>query len=606
MTRFLDAVASRKLRVYLILSPEVGVHFPYSGLPKDLILKQENRAQHSHQGKVTINLPPHAYSLPSLFSPEFNKRYSSFLGRMDSVFSDLAKSQPHLLNYVTPVLSGSFWKYYRSALSASSSAFGGLCGDYSIHAALAYRQRVEQFFCQREFMDPNPSAVNRWKNRSFEEINRKWFYQQSEDVFRSRSLHMIQKKSVGLKISEFEIYTPEADPSVTYSNFLQMISGGHADFSKLSSLVEDFTSRSSLASQSAACSFIHWTSMGGFRMLSESEKQFLILKSLLLVGSQGGGILIDEAEWFGLSSSFRSRADLLARSLMEGELQLKNQALYLAPHLWSSYGTLWEELRAKVNPTLKMVSSMDLVLREKFSQLLIVDPAYILTKELIQKLTAWAKAGRVVVIPRSQLYSQAARIELENILLQTKRIEVDLGLTYRLHSLGEGKLVVYDVPESAFLTGEPLVSCQNFLNTILSISEIETYCKLSNNGLFMIPFEKKRGDLAIFVLNGTKTHVPSDIIFSTPVQISDLGLAFLDGVSASGSEEKVLPANRFSLEVPPYGVLPLTVEGLHLSEHYEKQLAALSSEVTRQNALGAATSELTGLNLEEGCEGVWN
>ena len=171
--------------------------------------------------------------------------------------------------------------------------------------------------------------------------------------------------------------------------------------------------------------------MGGFRLLSEPEKQFLILKSLLLFGGQGGGIFIDESEWFSLSSSFRVRSEALAQSLVEGDFQLKNRALYLAPHLWSNPGTLWEEFSKRAFPHLRMVSSMDLLARERNARLLIVDPATIMTKEMIQKLTAWAKAGRVVVMPRNQFYTEMAKEEIERSLTKTKRIEVDIGLTYR-------------------------------------------------------------------------------------------------------------------------------------------------------------------------------
>jgi hypothetical protein len=624
LTRFLQVAAEKKMKVFLILSPEVGVHFTNSGLPKDVISRTDNMAQHCQAGKIAVNLPPNSFTLPSLFASEFNKRYYSFLGRMDGFFSDLSKAQPSLMKGVTTILTGSFWKYYRSPLVSSQTAFGGNCGDYSNHAALAYRQRAEAFFAQKEFMDPTPADANRWKNRSFEETNRRWFYQQSEDVFRNRSFQMLRKKSTHLKTLELELFTPEADPSVTYSSFLQMISGGHADFGKLSNLIDDATTRSAFCSTGTAAPFIHWTSMGGFRMLSESEKQFLILKSLLLGGGQGGGIIIDETEWLALSPTFRKRAESLARSLVDGEFQLRTQALYLAPHLWSYYGTLWEELIRKGHPNVKMIASLDLLLRESSARLLIVDPAFILTKETIQKLTGWAKAGRVVVIPRSQLYTESARIELEQILQRTKRIEIDLGMTYRLHALGDGKLVVYDLPDSSLtLKGESLSSWQSFLSAILSISEVENYCRLSDSRLSVIPFETRKDGLAVFVLNGTRRPVNADLIFQSTVQIGDLGHALSRGVDTETFlraeenqnkdaatieviEHQTALTNRFALEVPPFGVLPISVEGLNLAEVREKQLAALLSEETKESPLKAAHTELPGFNVDENFEGLWN
>src|SRR5688572_14434656 len=50
LVRFLQAVADRKMTVNLILTPEVGMHYPNSGLPKDVIGKPENVAHHTGSG----------------------------------------------------------------------------------------------------------------------------------------------------------------------------------------------------------------------------------------------------------------------------------------------------------------------------------------------------------------------------------------------------------------------------------------------------------------------------------------------------------------------------------------------------------------------------
>ncbi len=613
LTRFLQAAAERRINVFLILSPEVGVHYPNSGLPKDVILKKENMAQHSDSGPVVTNLPPNLFNLPSLFASEYNKRYYSFIGRIDGVLSDLAKNQPGLMKNVTAVLSGSFWKYYRSPRASSQSPFGGNCGDYSPQATQSFRQRMEHFFSQREFMDPTPSAANQWKMRSLEEINRRWFYQHSEDVFRSRSCQTLRKRSSGLRLLETEIFTPEADPSTVYTNFLQMISGGAADFTKLSAFVDEAAQRASNGGISPTVPFIHWTSMGGFRLLSDSEKQFLILKSLLLFGGQGGGILLDDSEWLSMSSTFRARTDALAQSLSQGDLKLKNRALYLSPHLWSYHGILWEELSKEVGPHMRMVTSMNLVTREQNAHLLIVDPAMILTREMVQKLLAWAKAGRIVVMPRNPFYTELAKTELEQSLVKSKRIEVDMGFTYRLYALEDGKLLVYDVPGPSALKGEPLSSWQSFTKSILSIAEVENYCQASDPNLTLIPLERDGDGLAVFVLNGTRQKVAADLIFTNNVQIGDLGAALAGGRPAysvgpdgSISEPPVVAlANRFTMEVPTLGVLPLSVDGLHISVNRERHSAALISRETRENAMTAAGSELPGLNSETGLGELW-
>ena len=98
LVRFLQAVSDRKMTVDLILTPEVGVHYPNSGLPKDLMgaksraQSAENIATHVGGASIDVTLPPNGFRSPSLFSPEFTKRYYSFLSRMDSLLADL---QPH-------------------------------------------------------------------------------------------------------------------------------------------------------------------------------------------------------------------------------------------------------------------------------------------------------------------------------------------------------------------------------------------------------------------------------------------------------------------------------------------------------------------------------
>ncbi len=607
LARVLQAAADREMRVYLILTPEVGVHYPNSGIPKDLISKAENRAHHCHSGPVTSHFPPNAFHLPSLFAPDFNKRYYSFLSRMDGVLSDLARTQPNWVSRVTAIMTGSLWKYYRSPLASANSAFGGAAGDYSAHAALAHRQRVEQFFSQSEFMDPTPSSANRWKTRSLEDINRRWFYQQSESVFRSRSVHALKKKSPLLKVAEIELYTPEADTSVIYSQFLQYMAGGHIDFNKLSQVLDEAASRTSFSSSSAAPFWAHWTCMGGFRMLADAEKQFLILKSLLLAGGQGGGILVDEAEWFSLSAAFRSRVESLARNLAEKRLQLKARAYYWVPHLWSDYGTLWDELRGRLGASARMISSLELIFSDDSSNLLIVDPSCILTREVIQKLVAWTKSGRVVVLPRTKLYTEMARAELEQALAHTRRMEIDLGFTYQLYGLGEGKLIVYDILDSASLRGEPLSAWQVFLNAILSIAEVESYCQLSDPRLKVIPLEVESDRLATFILNGSRRPVTADMVYSREVQVGDLGQALVNESHSEPEMDAVAPGHRFTLDVPPFGVLPLVVEGFNMSAQRERHLASHLAPETRQAANKAAMVELPGLDLQgEGLGDLWS
>src|SRR6478672_4792632 len=51
LTRLLQAVSERRMSVSLILSPELGMHYANSGLPKDVVSNKDNTAHHSQVGE---------------------------------------------------------------------------------------------------------------------------------------------------------------------------------------------------------------------------------------------------------------------------------------------------------------------------------------------------------------------------------------------------------------------------------------------------------------------------------------------------------------------------------------------------------------------------
>ena len=336
------------------------------------------------------------------------------------------------------------------------------------------------------------------------------------------------------------------------------------------------------------------------------------------MGGREGGVLIDEGEWFSLSHGFRSRVESIARSMADGDLTLRNRALYLVPHLWSGSGTLWDELAARVGASARLIASLDLALQDSEAQLLMIDPSCIVTRKMVLQLVEWAKTGRVVVFPKTPLYSDGARRELDRVVAEEANrrgsMEIDLGVAYQLYPLGDGagRLVVYNLPEGAgveklSLQGEALQAWQTFVSSILSVAGIQTFCTVSDHRLRYVPLEKRGGGLGLFVLNSSARPVAGDLFFQTQVEVSDLALA-LSSESGSGSNaagERVAPAHRFSLEVPPRGVLPISVDGIDglgrdLNERREAQIAA---EVTKEAPLDAAMTELPG--FDGNSESVW-
>lgn len=603
LPRFIQALSERKMTVSLIVTPELGVHFTSSGLPKDVMGRPDALVQHFQKGPVQVSLAPNSFQLPSLLSSEFTKRYYSFLSRIDNMLWDLEKNQGRPLDHVTLVLSGSFWKNYRSPVASCRNAFSAPAGDYSSNASIHYRQRLEEYYSQSEFNDPTPMASNRWKTQPMEEVNRRWFYQQSEAVFRNRTMQFARKKAANVQLKEIELFTPEADPSLSYSFFLSAVSGCQSDFEKLSTLVEDASAMGSMAGYGPAASFVHWTSLGGFRSLSDPEKQFLILKSLLLLGSQGGGVLVDEEEWLSLSKNFRGRAEDLARTIERGELTLRTRALYLSPHLWSGPTAFWPTFSKKAGASARKVASVDLALQSPHASLLMVDPAFILSREVIRKLLHWVSAGdRILAIPRSTLYTESARAQLEAATAASKRIEMNLGTRYQILPQGEGKLLIYDIPDAALTQELNSPEWQSFVESILSVADIQSECQVSDGRISLVPLERTDRSIGLFVLNASRRPVAVDLIFGVNVSIADL-----TAETKGSREDRIPPAKRFALEVPSCGVLPLAVDrvgsGVPRSEQAE---ADRLSGYTQENARAAASNELPG--LDAGLEGgaIWN
>jgi len=617
LTRLLLAASEKKMTVSLILTPEVGVHFPFSGLPKDIVSRQEILAKHSEDGPVMANLPPNRFALPSISAPEFTKRYSSFLARMDSLLADFSRTYGKSLDSIQVILSGSFWKYYRGPHQSYSKPFDGIGGDFSSSAMLEYRHRVEYFYAHPEFSDPNPAAANRWKTRAMEDVNQRWFNQQSEAVFRQRTFHQIRRKAMGAPVREVELFTPEADPGLTYVHFLQTLAGGHGDFAKLSSLIDESAAFASMGASATAESFIHWSSLGSFHSLADSEKQFLILKSLLIMGGMGGGILIDEDEWFSLSRSFRTRAEAFARAISRGELSLLSRVFYLTPHLWSNAGPLWTHLSEKLGYEARKIASLDVLAGERDATLLIVDPKFVMTREVIQKLTAWARAGRVLVLPKTDLYTESARAEFDVILeryergTQARRMEIDLGVRYRVHhlgvGLGDGQVVVHDVPPVLAHSSESNHAGQMFISAMLGLAGLEEYCKISDVRLTRIPLWVKNGKkLGLFVMNGTRRQIAADVIFPRSVEVSDLAVAV--SATSSSRNKTPVPAHRFTLEVPPNGVLPLQVGGVSLKGTQEKLCTVMddSALISDPESLFDKTKNQIENSLRSGDLNLWN
>ncbi|MBU6375618.1 MAG: hypothetical protein KGQ59_06445 [Bdellovibrionales bacterium] len=592
LSKFLQAAADRNISVSLVVSPELAIAYPNSGIPRDVLQKPECLALDADGQPLVVISAPNSHALPSILSAEFLKRHQSYLQRVDHYLHDAVKrGGAHVLHRVRLILTGSFWKYYRTPRHSVFSAFDGPSGEFTPASLIQLRNRIEQRFSEQEFCEPTAASSNRWKTKSMEEINRRWFMQQSEEQFRSRAAQFFNRKSLSVSLEQVELYTPEVDPSFHYSRTMSLISGAKADFSRLADLVDEAGQRHSQVSGDAVGSWLHWSGSGAFASLSTQERQFLILKSLLLLGAQSGGVLIDAEEWFSLSESFRRRTETLARSLAQGEYRLRQRACYWNSHLWSSGGNLWSELSGRLGSLSQMIASDQYLQSEAAGEidLLLVDPTVIFTGLQLTRILSWTRAGRVTAIPRSLLYTEKARHELQRILsgdLRTERLDLHVGLPFELHVMGQGKLVVYDA-HALEKSDSPEVARQ-FIQALMGLAEIRNPCAMSDERLQVIGLERQSGGRGIFILNPYQKVLASELVFSNEVVIEDLAHQ-LEGASLDDRED--FKAQRFHLEIPPCGVLPLQVMDARWKSDLEQREASRRPELPSGFADGSNAEE---------------
>jgi hypothetical protein len=264
------------------------------------------------------------------------------------------------------------------------------------------------------------------------------------------------------------------------------------------------------------------------------------------------------------------------------------------------------------------MASIDLAMMEPDTRLLMVDPATVFTRETVRKLTQWVSGGeqRVLAMPRSVLFTENARAQLELLVSNSKKIEVNLGVSYRVLSVGAsgaGKIVLYDVPEAALTQEMSGKEWEGFVVQVLALAEIETQCLVSDSRIALIPLDRPDDSTGLFVLNGTKKAVSADLLFPVSVSISDLAAEVTKTATVAatpkGREARIEPAKRFALDVPACGVLPIAVDRIGMGAgRAEQEAADHLGGFNDKNAMTAAANELPGLEDPMLSEGLspWN
>ncbi len=578
LLRFLTASSERKISVTLIPTPEVGVHCALGGLPKDIALEVSNHARHAFGQETRSFLPPKTFAYPSLYHPEVLKKYFGFLSKLNVFLTDLSKAHRGLVDLVSVATSGSYWKYLRDPKRSAIKPFGSLAGDFSKSASLEYRKALEGLFAQKEFISTPGGISQRWKTREYDEVNRRWFHSQSEEGFRIKTRQILERNALPVAVFPIELHTPEADPSQEYTTYLRSLLNGGGDFFALSRLLDEVSCRSQFSEWQDALPYVHWTSISSFRALSDAEKQFLLLKSLLTMGSRGGGIMIDSREWFSFSTTFRYRAERLALHLGRGEFSIQPKALYLTPHLWSDSANLFEDLFEELGNECQAFSSLGFLDQSplaKGCKLTVVDPNQIITEAVLIKLLQWAtQAQGVLAIPKSPLYTESALRLLHEIgWTPQSKTDSTSGIPYQIFSLGDSLRDASNKARVVVFEANPeLQSSKVFVSRLLGMGLKSTarWCTFSDSRLKIVTLSARdttRHRTALFVLNPTGQAIKADMLFIRNVKVGDLASTLTSDTpfgTISKVSDELKPqggaGRRFSLDVPPCGILPLWIE----------------------------------------------
>jgi hypothetical protein len=587
LLRFIQAVVEHKLKLSLIVTPELAVHYPYSGLPKDIVQKKDIIANAFDGQAFICAAPPVAFELPSFFSPDFEKRYSSFLSRMDSYFLELSKLHVDLFSQVTVIQTGSLWKYFRLPVATGSSAFFTQCWDHSPCAQAVYRKKIDSFFHEAEF-----GGSNRWKTHDKERLNHKLFFDAAEKSFRERSSDSIQKKSK-VPVVHWELFSPEADPLFTFQHLLTAKRYPQIDYYQLTRFLDDVLVRSETNFQNV----VHFSSMAGLGFYSEQQKQFLVLKAVLLALAVHGSVLFELSLWASFSSAFAAKVSSIVQYVQAGELAMHFHTLYWTPIMWEQ-PMIWQTLHAHVGPGSKMIRSLNCSkVKQLEFDLIVADPDVLITQESMNVLIALARAGKIVVVPNHKHITDNARAEMHQLSRDSHRITVQMGFEHEIAFVGAGKFVLYNLDH---MHNEN--ACKQFVQAVMSLAELSPLIQCNKEVSFLSLEHRQTSQILLFVMNPSAQPQQAQLRFPKSVQIKQLFSTHESHIKESSffndGDAHPLSTEKLTLQVPPFGIVPLNLDGINSVLIKEMHQANLLASEGVHSLQAAQDTQLPGFNPE--------
>lgn len=584
--KFLKAAVATKMKVRLLVLPSLGLNYPYSGIPKDILQNQGNIAL-SHDGRPILNLAvPHIFCLPTFFSPEVVKRFGNFLLKINTILQEVFHEAGDS-DFCEIIISDGLFPYYQS-----KSAGVEFVGDFSAAQILAHRE-----FLDREYTG---SAGEAFKNQSYDLQNRHRFLTHMEKNLQEKSELIFSRKNSHCRISKIKLVNLECTPALMEQSLL-------CEMFDAKPSVERYFEALLACTETGKSVFL--SSAGTLRRFSEKERAFLVMASLICGGdvmlnahfsgsasvqADGKGAQASNipsaqslagagtAEVSGLSLGFISKLKSLSNMLLKGDFSLHKQVTFLASGPLALHPEILTSARA-LAPSLFEVSSLPLEqkVREDVSRkLFCVDPGVVLRLIDVVQLFGLAQAGKVVVMPTAfnasdenklnhTNYFPEAQDQLDRFRKTQRPIRINMGVSYEVYEYHSGFIVFYDA--AAFTktkevlpgsnANEKIMELNGFIKAMLNLSEVGPIC-FADDSRIKVGFFKRTAqgsavttpngspepEYILFLMNPTPEHLTTKVQFNQSVALS----AFPTIADAGAME-----GDEFELQVPALGVLSL-------------------------------------------------
>lgn len=528
-TRFLQHAYERRLDVKLVVTPELGMTYPLCGVPKEIALDPSQFAKPKRQGDLSVLTPNVNFHMPSIYSAEFQKRYFSFLVRLESLLKDFCELNPGAAQHLTLSVGGSFFKYYRSAVASSYQSFGSEAGDYSSHAEIEFKK----------YQDMRKSKESQYRS----------FQRYFEELFRTKAQMHFQKRNPGWKVEQLELFTPELDPALMMESFWSHTLKKPLDLFKLNRYLMSAFSRRSKWAGSESKPTLYWTENSNYGQNTSTRKQNAFYQSFLSVAGVGGELWISPEDWFSFSESFRDRIELMSKQSQEQAWKSRDQIYVLTPHLWSTEKSIQlildqlSEIGWKQG--IHFVQDLNEIPESDRSFFILIDPDYEFSEsasaELLSKMrkshSVWFMAESSLADPSLATHKHA--------------IHLDQGIACRILPIENAKWVVYRMSDS-------WMALKNLITQISNLLGDAPYLKASQDVAKFYSCETNTGDQIHFFFNPTEKQERLSITFPRartvgswtgtmmPLELSSLGVVTF--VSHSTDKPKERDGNQERLE----------------------------------------------------------